>query len=65
MPIYEYQCKACNHCFETLVFAGDDDEPTCPKCCNAKVNRLMSAACSIGSSDNKGCSPAGASTGFS
>jgi putative FmdB family regulatory protein len=23
MPIYEYQCKACCHCFEELVFSSD------------------------------------------
>jgi predicted nucleic acid-binding Zn ribbon protein len=24
MPIYEYQCKACCHCFEELVLSSND-----------------------------------------
>ena len=65
MPIYEYQCECCENCFEIIVFAGDDDKPACPKCCNTKVKRLMSASNCIGlSSEGGSCSP-GAPTGFS
>ena len=44
MPIYEYQCKACCHCFETIVFSGDDANPKCPECDCGDVQKLMSAA---------------------
>jgi len=26
MPIYEYQCEKCHHCFEILVFSSDDEK---------------------------------------
>jgi putative FmdB family regulatory protein len=32
MPIYEYQCKACCHCFEELVLSSNDPSPKCPEC---------------------------------
>ena len=40
MPIYEYECKACDHKFETLVRRGE--EPTCEKCGGQKLERLFS-----------------------
>ncbi len=42
MPIYEYQCKACNTCFEFLVL-GNKEPDCCPSCRSKKVSRLMSA----------------------
>ena len=24
MPIYEYQCESCGHCFEQLIFERDE-----------------------------------------
>lgn len=44
MPIYEYQCKACCHCFEEIVFMRDDTNPECPKCGCSDVQKLISAA---------------------
>ncbi|MGW8325924.1 MAG: FmdB family zinc ribbon protein, partial [Desulfobacterales bacterium] len=32
MPIYEYQCEKCCHCFEVLVFRSDDETADCPQC---------------------------------
>jgi len=43
MPIYEYVCDKCNHCFEYLVFSNNDPLPECPKCRKKKVKKLMSA----------------------
>lgn len=43
MPIFEYQCSACCHTFERLVFASDTDSPACPACGCDKVQKLMSA----------------------
>ena len=43
MPIFEYQCKACCHLFERLVFSSDTDAPVCPSCQCTDVEKLMSA----------------------
>ena len=43
MPIYEYQCNHCCHCFEALVLKSDDPEPKCPECSCSDVQKLMSA----------------------
>ena len=45
MPIYEYQCKACCHCFEELVLSSNDPDPKCPECQCGDVEKLMSAGC--------------------
>ena len=42
MPIFEYACQDCDHLFETLVLA-DDQEPTqCPACGRDTLCRVMS-----------------------
>ena len=64
MPIYEYKCENCEHCFEKLVFAGDDKKVVCPSCGQKNVERLMSCASFIGNSGTGLCSPKPAS-GFS
>jgi putative FmdB family regulatory protein len=43
MPIFEFQCNACGHQFERLVFASDTEPPVCPACSCADVQKLMSA----------------------
>lgn len=45
MPIYEYQCKACCHCFEELTMSAADPMPRCPECDCQDVEKLMSAGC--------------------
>jgi putative FmdB family regulatory protein len=40
MPLYEYECRKCEHTFEALVFNGEAVE--CPKCHAEKVERQMS-----------------------
>ena len=64
MPIYEYQCEKCCHCFEILVMCGDDEKICCPECGHTRTKRLMSSSCFIGGSTDKGCSP-NAPKGFS
>lgn len=64
MPIYEYQCEKCHHCFELLVFTSDEEDAACPECSHRKVKRLMSSTCFIGSSGGSGCSKS-SSQGFS
>ena len=41
MPIYEFRCTACGHEYEELLF-DPDEVPSCPSCCCAEVERLMS-----------------------
>jgi putative FmdB family regulatory protein len=45
MPIYEYQCEKCGHCFEKLMFAGDDETHLCcPACGKEQTRKLVSCA---------------------
>jgi len=45
MPIYEYQCKNCCHCFEALLLSAGEQPPDCPECQCPDVEKLMSVAC--------------------
>ncbi len=49
MPIYEYTCTACEQDFEKLVFSGEEDGISCPKCRSKEVKKKMSAASFMGS----------------
>jgi putative FmdB family regulatory protein len=40
MPLYEYKCCACGHCFEKLV--RDSSAPVCPACQAQDVERQLS-----------------------
>lgn len=40
MPLYEYQCRKCEHAFEMLVL--DDERVECPACHGDKLERLLS-----------------------
>jgi len=42
MPLYEYQCDACNHRFERIQKFSDPHVDTCPKCGGA-VHKLLSS----------------------
>jgi putative FmdB family regulatory protein len=42
MPLYEYQCDACGHRFETIQKFSDEPIGICPKCGGA-VHKLQSA----------------------
>jgi len=64
MPIYEYQCEKCHHCFELIVFSSDDKKITCPQCNHNQVKRLLSSTCFIGTSGGGSCDT-NASKGFS
>ena len=37
MPMYDFQCKACGHTFETV--ARLDEVPECPSCKSADTER--------------------------
>ncbi len=42
MPLYEYQCDACDHRFEVIQKFSDAPLETCPKC-NGAVRKLLSS----------------------
>lgn len=54
MPIYEYKCDRCDHCFEKLVFS--EGEPvTCPECSSKKARKLMSCVSPMGAGGDQTC----------
>ena len=44
MPIYEYQCEACEHKMEKLQKLSDEPLKVCPICNEPMLNKLVSAA---------------------
>jgi len=44
MPIYEYQCKACDTVTEFLVGVGEDTVISCPDCGSTDMEKVMSTA---------------------
>lgn len=44
MPIYEYQCEACDHEFEALQKISDPLLTDCPKCEKQSLRKKVSAA---------------------
>ena len=49
MPLYEYDCTACGHAFEALVFGAE--KPKCPQCGKAPTKRLSAFAVTSGRPD--------------
>jgi putative FmdB family regulatory protein len=43
MPIYEYQCQACQHEFETIQKFSDAPLTRCPECGKHKLKKKISA----------------------
>ncbi len=44
MPIYEYQCQACDYRFEKLQKMSDAPIRDCPECVEPEVRKLVTAA---------------------
>lgn len=40
MPIYEYECAACGHCFERIMKI-DETVPACPDCESRKTKKRI------------------------
>lgn len=60
MPIYEFQCKVCDHRFEKLVFQGDETYVDCPECGANQVKKLISSLSAAGLGSVLGaCVPGG------
>jgi len=43
MPIYEYQCTACQHAFDALQKIADAPLTDCPECQQPELKKLVSA----------------------
>ncbi len=43
MPMYEYQCTACDHRFERIQKFSDPPVDECPSCGEHKVQKLLSS----------------------
>ncbi|OPX54671.1 putative regulatory protein, FmdB family [Oceanospirillum multiglobuliferum] len=43
MPIYEYQCQACDHQMEALQKMSDAPLTDCPKCAKPELRKVLSA----------------------
>jgi len=71
MPIYEYQCGKCGHCFEQIqTVGGKESKIVCPRCGGSKTERVLSTfSCGGGGkgiesgSSSSGCGSGGG--GFS
>lgn len=42
MPLYEYECRACDKRFDKLVSAATADDAECPRCGAREARRLIS-----------------------
>jgi putative FmdB family regulatory protein len=55
MPIYEFRCLSCNHCFELLTKGQDDSvEMKCPSCKSEEIERILSCVSYVVGSGSKG-----------
>ncbi|MFZ0219255.1 MAG: zinc ribbon domain-containing protein [Candidatus Aquirickettsiella sp.] len=43
MPIYEYECKACGHTFDTIQSFSEEPLSDCPVCKEPALKKLVSA----------------------
>lgn len=60
MPIYEFQCEACDHRFEKLLFRSDEMFGNCPECGAKQVKKLLSSPSATGlGTVLGGCAPGG------
>jgi len=47
MPLYEYQCDACEHNFDEFQSIKDEPLKKCPKCRKNKLRRVFGAGAAI------------------
>jgi putative FmdB family regulatory protein len=55
MPVYEYQCNKCGHCFEFLLL-NRAEKPSCELCGSDDLKRLLSTFAPRVASDSSGSS---------
>jgi len=57
MPLYEYQCAACDHRFEVLQRLGEGgDGLACPECGQPRPERKLSTFAASGASSSSSAS---------
>jgi putative FmdB family regulatory protein len=61
MPLFEYQCRACDHQFELLV--RESTRLACPRCAGTELDKLLSvfavSAPASGGAREAGLAPCG------
>lgn len=67
MPIFEYRCRKCDHCFEVLIRnSAEESTLQCPRCEGGEPEKLLSTfarSCSSKETLSSNCRPS--SGGFS
>jgi putative FmdB family regulatory protein len=58
MPIFEYNCRHCQHQFEMIVLSPRE-QINCPKCVSSAVEKQLSVFSSPGSAKESGASAGG------
>ena len=54
MPVYEYQCKSCNHRYSAILSIKESDHvPACPSCGSEQVRKLVSSPAVVRSAQQK------------
>jgi len=48
MPLYQYECTACGHLFETIEGLRDDPCNRCPACGAARPPRIVAPFRTVG-----------------
>ena len=61
MPIYEYNCRRCDHRFEAIVLSSQE-KITCPECSGAVIEKQLSVF-SAPASDKQASSSTGGGCG--
>ena len=52
MPIYDYKCDGCEHCFEESHSMATPNIKTCPECGKDLVRKVLSTGGVLGSIKN-------------
>lgn len=65
MPIYEYRCDACGHCFEILILSKEHEAVNCPECGQTEISKLMSCINAFDGAKSGFCTSGSSSGGFS
>lgn len=55
MPIFEYVCSSCGNRFEKLQKQEAADQPACPACGSASVEKALSSFASPGATTTADC----------
>ncbi len=64
MPIFEYRCTHCDHCFEALVWSSaEESELKCPQCDCGEIEKMLSLFSRSCSSREGSSSVCGTGTG--